>query len=39
MSDYRLDEHTVGSADVVGAWLLAVAVVAVLFVLILPFGS
>jgi hypothetical protein len=38
MSDYRLDEHRVDGVDVVGSWLLAAAVVAVLFVLIIPFG-
>lgn len=38
MSDYRIDEHRVEGVDVVGSWLLAAVVVAVLFVLILPIG-
>ncbi len=39
MSDYRIDEHRVDDVDVVGSWVVAVVVVATLFVLILPFGS
>ena len=39
MSDYRIDEHRVDNIDVVGSWLVAVIVVATLFVLILPFSS
>lgn len=38
MSDYRVDEHRVNGVDVVGSWLLAAVLVAVLFVLILPLG-
>jgi hypothetical protein len=38
MSDYRIDEHRVDGVDVVGSWLLAVVVVAVVFFLILPIG-
>lgn len=38
MSDYRVEEHRVNGVDVVGSWLLAAVVVAVLFVLVLPLG-
>lgn len=36
MSDYRIDDHRINGVDVVGSWLVAVVVVAALFVLILP---
>ncbi len=38
MPEYRPDEHRVESIDVVGSWLFAAAVVATLFVVVLPFG-
>lgn len=36
MSDYHIDEHQVDFQDVLGSWLIAAVVVAVLCVLILP---
>ena len=38
MSDYRVDDHRVDRGDVVGSWLLAAVLVAVLFGLIVPLG-
>lgn len=38
MSDYRIDEHRVDNLDVVGSWIFAAFVVAILFALILPLG-
>ena len=38
MSDYSVDDHRVDGVDVAGSWLVAIIVVATLFVLILPLG-
>ena len=39
MTDYRADDHRVRDADVAGSWIIAIVVVAVLFVLLTPFGG
>lgn len=38
MTDYRIDDHRVDNVDVAGSWTIAIIVVAVLFVILVPFG-